>query len=74
MDRLTYDIEAPVNEAVRYVEKQFDGAVNSTCVYRGDPSPEVDAAWKRISTDGEVSFSVDVVHCFDQADKSKLLG
>ncbi|KIJ57624.1 hypothetical protein HYDPIDRAFT_44860, partial [Hydnomerulius pinastri MD-312] len=45
---LTY---SPVNEAVEYVNVHFNGSVQSTSIFRGDPSPEIDAAWRRVSTD-----------------------
>lgn len=45
---------APVNKAVQYIEKQFDGNLNSTSVFRGDPSPAIDATWKRVSVIGNI--------------------
>jgi hypothetical protein len=39
-----------VNEAVQYVEEQFDGHLTSTSVFRGYPSPAIDAAWTRVGS------------------------
>ncbi|KAF9220030.1 hypothetical protein BS17DRAFT_358952 [Gyrodon lividus] len=49
-------IYSPVNEAVEYVEIHFNGSLQSSSIFRGDASPEIDAAWKRISVDSESSL------------------
>lgn len=41
---------APALPAVKYREKTFDGRVfEAESIYKGAPSPELDAAWERIS-------------------------
>jgi hypothetical protein len=39
---------APILEAVEYETVRFDGAFAHKNVYKGDPRPELDAAWDRI--------------------------
>ncbi|KAN0086036.1 protein of unknown function (DUF3328) domain containing protein [Tylopilus felleus] len=47
---------SPANEAIEYIEHfKYKGSLNFTTPWRGDesgnPSPHIDAAWRRISTD-----------------------
>ncbi|KAG2365816.1 hypothetical protein BDR07DRAFT_1607227 [Suillus spraguei] len=43
---------SPANEAVESVGiVQFNGSFEATSIYRGSPSPEIDAAWDKISLD-----------------------
>ncbi|KIJ66698.1 hypothetical protein HYDPIDRAFT_149571 [Hydnomerulius pinastri MD-312] len=47
---------SPANEAIEYVEHvKYKGSLHFVTPYRGDesgdPSPEIDAAWRRVSTD-----------------------
>ena len=47
---------APANEAVEYEAVTFNGSLIFDSVYRGQPSPEVDEAWHKISNAGTFSF------------------
>jgi len=42
---------SPANEAVEYYKglRAFNGTFNYSSIYRGTPSPELDAAWLRVS-------------------------
>lgn len=42
------DGTAPMNEAVEYVEFDFDTAFDSETKYRGPPTPELEAAWEEL--------------------------
>ncbi|KAG2068292.1 hypothetical protein BDR04DRAFT_1158121 [Suillus decipiens] len=43
---------SPANEAVESIGIiQFNGSFDATSIYRGSPSPEIDAAWDKISLD-----------------------
>ena len=59
---LFHDTAAPANEAIEYIEHfKYKGSLHFTTLWRGDeignPSPDIDAAWRRITTDGEYTFS-----------------
>ncbi|OJA14475.1 hypothetical protein AZE42_05296 [Rhizopogon vesiculosus] len=44
---------SPANEAIEYIGiVRFDLGLTSTSIYRGPPSPEINAAWDRIAGDG----------------------
>ncbi|KIJ65796.1 hypothetical protein HYDPIDRAFT_27029 [Hydnomerulius pinastri MD-312] len=50
---LTY---SPINEALEYVNGvQFNGSLDATSIYRGEPSPELDALWRSVSTGVKVT-------------------
>ena len=55
---------APANIAVEYYKELifFNGTLNHPSVYRGYPTSEIDAAWLRISQDGEdcISLNIDI--------------
>ncbi|KAF9803517.1 hypothetical protein IEO21_09655 [Rhodonia placenta] len=42
---------APVLEAVELYNVKFNGTLNHPSVFRGEPNPELDAAWDRIAMD-----------------------
>ncbi|KAK4445588.1 hypothetical protein QBC34DRAFT_472114 [Podospora aff. communis PSN243] len=44
---------SPALEAIEYHQTMFDGSFLAPSIYRGTPSPELDAAWEAISTEGE---------------------
>ncbi|KAG2068291.1 hypothetical protein BDR04DRAFT_1232905 [Suillus decipiens] len=44
-------IYSPANVAIEPVFVRFNGTLDFPSIYRGPPSPEVDAAWNRISID-----------------------
>lgn len=41
---------APVHEVMKWERKFVDFEVNSTNPYKGQPSPELDAAWEALFT------------------------
>jgi hypothetical protein len=43
---------APANVAVEPMIIRFNGTLNFPSIYRGPPSPEVDAAWSMVARDG----------------------
>ncbi|KAG2148148.1 uncharacterized protein EDB93DRAFT_1084986, partial [Suillus bovinus] len=44
---------APANEAIESIGiVRFNGTLGTPSIYRGSPSPEINAAWDRISLDG----------------------
>ncbi|KAG1883797.1 hypothetical protein F4604DRAFT_1736529 [Suillus subluteus] len=56
---------SPANEAVEYVGIiRFNGTLGTPSIYRGPPSPEINAAWDRISLNGcTLSFTyIMVIH------------
>ena len=58
---------APANVAVEYYKELtvFNGTFNHPSVYRGYPTPEIDAAWRRISQDGEDCITLTLIHATD---------
>ena len=58
---------APANVAVEYYKELtvFNGTFNHPSVYRGYPTPEIDAAWRRISQDGEDYITLTLIHATD---------
>ncbi|KIJ66673.1 hypothetical protein HYDPIDRAFT_26104 [Hydnomerulius pinastri MD-312] len=57
---------SPANEAIEYVEHvKYKGSLHFVTPYRGDesgdPSPEIDGAWRRVTTDGRVVLNFDFV-------------
>jgi hypothetical protein len=56
MRRLT--LTAPALEAVSYHQELFDGRFHAPSAYRGTPSPGLEAAWERITTEMGRGFRV----------------
>ena len=48
---------APANVAVEYYKEitTFNGSLEFDSIYRGEPNPELDAAWSRIGIDGIIT-------------------
>jgi mycotoxin biosynthesis protein UstYa len=48
---------APANVAVEYNKEvtTFNGTFEMDSIYRGKPSPELDAAWSRVGIDGIIT-------------------
>ncbi|KAH9947885.1 hypothetical protein B0H21DRAFT_691211 [Amylocystis lapponica] len=43
-----------MNNIVEYETITFNGTLDYPSIYRGPPSPEIDAAWDRLSDDGKI--------------------
>ncbi|KAJ6597469.1 hypothetical protein DFH09DRAFT_1356731 [Mycena vulgaris] len=46
-----YSTFSPAQQAVKYKTVKFNGTFEFPSIYRGTPTPEIDAAWDRISVD-----------------------
>jgi hypothetical protein len=51
-------MSAPALEAVEYHQVMFSGKFLAPSVYRGEPRPELEQAWKRIANDGLRSIRI----------------
>jgi hypothetical protein len=49
------DLSAPASGAVDSTIVRFNGTLDFPSIYRGPPSPELDAAWARVARDGASS-------------------
>jgi hypothetical protein len=49
-------VTAPANVAVEPVVVVFNGTTDFPSIYRGPPSPEIDATWDRVSSNGAFNF------------------
>lgn len=50
-------LTAPAHEAVKYQTVRFNGTLNFPSPYSGAPTPELDAAWDRITTNNSCECS-----------------
>lgn len=54
---------SPANEAVESIGiVTLNGSIGATSIYRGSPSPELDATWSNIATDGYVTLHLLHIH------------
>ena len=64
---LTTNPLAPANVPVEYNKEltTFNGTFDFDSIYRGEHSPELDAAWNRISQDSSIFFLFNREHMLD---------
>ncbi|KUJ15076.1 uncharacterized protein LY89DRAFT_589180 [Mollisia scopiformis] len=63
---------APALEAVEYITQDFSDAFNSTSIYRGPPTRELEDAWEKLTFKHAIEVPEDKIHGLNRTEADHL--
>lgn len=72
--KYTHSAFSPALEAVEYLDVKFNGSVYHQSIYKGQPNPELDAAWdKLVFRTKPTPISSEILHKLKKSDSPSLV-